>query len=178
MESGKLFAATVKVLSVCLCGCSSDSGTSYAPLFNEQGFSAIVPGMSSNQVVSLIGLPLRIDRQTVSERWRYYDSNSVVQPDKTTLFWTTGHTIAPSRGVSFDSYGGVVSQFGLDDDVLGKNREFVLRTVGNPSTIESNIANVILNYTLAKRTASHHVRAVLLDQDGNVMSKVAFYYQD
>src|SRR5882672_6338238 len=165
-QSGKL-----ALLLICLAGCSSDSGTTYAPMFTEKGFQAIAPGMTSNQVINLLGSPLRVDRQSVSERWAYYDSNQVAPATKTTILMSSGEIISPNRGVSFDSYGTVVSQFGLDDAVLGKDRNFVLRTAGAPSTAESNIANIVLNYTLG---GSHHVRAVLLDQKGHVMSKAAF----
>jgi hypothetical protein len=81
-------------------------------------------------------------------------------------------------GISFGSFGNVVSQFGFSDDVLGKDPQSVQQLVGRPSTIESNVDNIFLNYTMGNHSASHYVRSVLLDGNGKVISRIAFYYRD
>jgi hypothetical protein len=134
--------------------------------------------MSSNEVIALLGPPLRIDQQMLSERWSYYQSGVRGQSTNDTLLAKSGTIQIADIVVSFDRSGTVISQFGLGQDVHGKDRPFIITLMGAPTKIETNIPNTILNYTLGKHSDSHYVRAILMDESGRVISKEAFYYRD
>lgn len=177
MTTCKALLATVLIIA-CVSGCSNDSGTVYANFYTQQGFQAVTQGMRSNDVIKLIGLPLRVDQQLVGERWFYCVSNSTSVATSVLGFVKTGRSQQTDAVVLFDLNEIVIGQFGVSNEVVGKHSSFVLQTIGKPSSVERNTSATVLSYTLGKHSGSHEVRAVLLDQNNNVFSKEAFYHRD
>jgi hypothetical protein len=134
--------------------------------------------MNSNEVISLLGVPLRVDAQTASEQWLYYPAGMLPTETGITRVLNTGSALVPSGAISFDDYGKVIHQFGLTNDFDGKYRDFVLKSLGRPHLVKSNVSSSILNYTLGRYSGSHEVRAVILGENGTVISIQAFYYRD
>lgn len=168
----------VSAMANCMCSCSRDSGTLYSPSFNEESFRSIEEGMLSNEVVNLIGMPLRVDHYTVAERWLYYSSITNSTTEETGALIRSGSLPRIVHTISFDSQGIVVSQLDVSENIEGQDRSFILQRFGKPSVVESNMPATILNYTLGKYSGSHEVRAVLLDGKGKVSGIKAFYYRD
>lgn len=159
-----------------LTACSYDSGTLYAPQFSEKNFHNVTPGMGSNAVVQLLGMPLSVVEQRFGERWIYGESR---KPNFSTL-WNSSESVAAPRFVVFFAESGIaVDQLGGGQSVLGQRRSSINATFGPPDRAETNAAVTIFKYTEAKRSGSHHVRAILFDRDTQVVvGKKSFYYTD
>lgn len=158
-----------------LSGCS-DSGTTYAPSYSEQHFQVVQLGMQSNDVVRLLGRPMRVDHISALEQWSYERLDESQQSDTTHNLVNSGKLQESALVVSFDGAGRVITS--PIEELFGKDRSGVERELGKPTRITLKGANTILSYTLGTYSGSHEVRAVLLNESGIVVGKKAFYYHD
>lgn len=172
-----IFEALVSMYCLALSGCS-DSGTTYAPSYTEERFHLVRLGMQTNDVIRLLGSPLRIDHLSVSERWWYERASDTAQPSDGQGLVGKGVLNQNASVISFNSEGVVIGQVNAAIQLEGCGRFRVERELGKPTKIESNLSGTILNYSLGTYSGSHNVRAVILDEAGRVAGKRAFYYQD
>ena len=164
------------MLLASLTGCSMDSGTVYAPGFHEKDFQALGVGVHSNEVVNILGNPLRAEHQIYSERW-LYSPRRLQQSAGSFVSW---EGTLPLGGVvlSFGETGTVISTFGTETSFNGKSRLDVKAILGEPPKTETNAELTIFHYTEGIHSGSHDVRAVFFDKNGKVILKRAFFYRD
>lgn len=166
-------ATLVVTVGTALAGCSDP--TRYARGYNENVFLGLPIGVNSNEVIRLLGEPLQVSQQSYYERWCYSSGKPSVQQN---LLSSTQWNPAPRLVLFFSEDGKVNHQYGATGDAIGLSKSEAISRMGTPDTKETNTFAIIFSYSESETSDSHHVRAILFDQNGVLIEKKAFFYKD
>jgi hypothetical protein len=165
-----------------LAGCSRGSlieETRFSPGFSEHEFRRIVRGMSTSEVVGLVGLPLETTTQSWLEVWSYWPPSSGVSAPAsggTRVFDLFGQFTR----LSFTESGAVGASSGayLAGDFTGLSKEQVRAKLGEPSERVQIPFAIVYRYTLPLKSGNYRLREVHFDAAGKVSLTLAEFYGD
>lgn len=181
----RVIAGVISLLLVMLMGCDSvmfGERTTFAAGYSDNRFQLVTPGMTPQEVVSLLGDPLMQTTQQWSEVWSYWPaSDRPTRPgeDNGTITYSL---FGSSTHLGFNELGVVATVSGdfLDGNLVGLTKAKVQSEFGKPSQVEENPFKLIYHYTAAHKSGSgtYNRREIHFDASYKVSSTVAKMYYD
>jgi outer membrane protein assembly factor BamE (lipoprotein component of BamABCDE complex) len=155
--------------------------THYAKGYSESKFQSIVPGMPEEEVIELVGRPLKVDVVRGSTTWDYGPKSLRVAEDGG--LYVDSDDPAQFTIVTADDSGTVISTDGsylkLDGRTFdGKRLVDVKEQLGEPLTVRSRVTGRYLSYAETRVSGSYYIRDVVIDSNGHVSRTTARWYQD
>jgi outer membrane protein assembly factor BamE (lipoprotein component of BamABCDE complex) len=145
--------------------------THYAAGYSESKFNSLVPGMGEEEVIQLLGDPLRVEVVKGSTTW-YYGPKSLRVAEDGGLYLNSSGPLQFTL-VTADDLGMVKSATGdylkLDGRTLvGRSLVEVKEHFGEPLTVRTRPSGRYLRYTDTQVSGSYYTRTVI----------IAGWYQD
>lgn len=175
------FFATVLTVSV-LAGIGwlvINQKTQYAPGYSKAKFKMVRVGMSSEEVIALLGTPYRTSTQRWSEIWRYFPPakdqppiDSVEFRQRIVPYTYTYLSFSPSGTVA--SFGGEY----LGGELVGLTKTQILARFNQPNESISNEYVLVFHYSGSRNSSHYLFRNVYLDASNRVTQTEAGFYYD
>jgi hypothetical protein len=175
------------VAFACLCtiviGCGKilyGEDTTYAKGYSSRKFNQIIKGMTSSQVLAVLGAPLECRTQNWSEVWHYWPRTNSPTERRESRNESSLNLFGPATNFRLSEDGKVAGFVGdyLQGDFVGISTNELVNRVGPPSRREVFDFQIKYRYSLPTDSGSYKMREVLFDASGHVTGTVAAMYYD